>query len=397
MNIAFSLTNLESGGAQVFVLRMADEMAAILQQDIYIYIHQPEYMNLNLTANLNRRVKIVAYTRFPLEAFLTWKINGLLKKLGLRFSYREWINAKRFDRFIQKNKISVVNSHMSYSDVVVARARAKSKFKFIVTLHGEYELMRSQNVSSIGTDVMEIISRAEGVIYTAQKNLTELKRYLDPASKMPITKIDVGFSERSIRIKSISRKSIGIPDDAFIAGMVSRGIPEKGWEEGILIFEKAQAILGDVPIYLICIGEGNYLKELIEKTANPRIHLIQFTKNYQDYFSYYDLFDVLLFPSWFRGESVPNVVIESLYWGRPVIASDIADLPLMLNTSLGLAGDLVPFAGPKPDLDIFASLLCDYFKNPDLLLSKKRLAPEAFQKFKMDQIVRSYFEFIQIK
>jgi glycosyltransferase involved in cell wall biosynthesis len=394
MNIAFSLTNLESGGAQVFVLRMADEMAAVLQKDIFIYIHQPEYMNLNLTANLNKRVKIVSYTRFPLESFLTWKINGFLKKLRFNFSYREWINSRRFDRFIEKNKISIVNSHMSYSDIVVARA--KSKFRFIVTLHGEYELMRSQNVSTIGADVMEIITRAEGIIYTAQKNLVELKRYLDPASKMPIRKIDVGFSERTILIKAVSKKNIGIPEDSFVAGMVSRGIPEKGWEEGIRILEKVQTSLGDVPVYLVCIGEGNYLKELISKTTNPNIRLIQFAENYQDYFSYYDLFDVLLFPSWFRGESVPNVVIEALYWGKPVIASDIADLPLMLNTSHGLAGDLVPFAGSKPDLDIFASLLCSYYKNPALLLSKKRLAPEAFEKFKMDQIVRSYFEFMHI-
>jgi glycosyltransferase involved in cell wall biosynthesis len=394
MNIAFSLTNLESGGAQVFVLRMADEMAAVLQKDIFIYIHQPEYMNLNLTANLNKRVKIVSYTRFPLESFLTWKINGFLKKLRFNFSYREWINARRFDRFIEKNKISIVNSHMSYSDIVVARA--KSKFRFIVTLHGEYELMRSQNVSTIEADVMEIIARAEGIIYTAQKNLVELKRYLDPASKMPIRKIDVGFSERTILIKAVSKKNIGIPEDSFVAGMVSRGIPEKGWEEGIRILEKVQTSLGDVPVYLVCIGEGNYLKELISKTTNPNIRLIQFAENYQDYFSYYDLFDVLLFPSWFRGESVPNVVIEALYWGKPVIASDIADLPLMLNTSHGLAGDLVPFAGSKPDLDIFASLLCSYYKNPALLLSKKRLAPEAFEKFKMDQIVRSYFEFMHI-
>lgn len=391
MVIAFSLTNLELGGAQIFVIRMASEMAKMIDKPIYIYDHNPEYRNNNILLNIDSRVKVVSYSENKIIRFFVWKINGLLLKFNSNFQFKEWVNKRKFNHFIKQKKIEIVNSHMAVSDFIVGEC--KSKFKFVVTLHGEYELNYSDhpNKEYIKQKIIFAVDKADDLIFTADKNFTAIQDLLYTKKNLP-TKIYVGFSANSLVVKKVTKQFLGLSEKDFVIGMVSRGIPEKGWDTAIEVLNLINT-RDTNKVNLLCIGEGEYLKNLIEKQNNPHILLKQFTDNFQDYFSYYSVFDVLLFPSRFKGESVPNTVIEALYWDKPVIASNIAEVKNMISDENGnLAGEIVMSLNYEEQKNEFKELVTKYINDKNYLIEKSRIAKNAVKKFEMSKIMNQYLE-----
>ncbi len=391
MKVAFSLTNLELGGAQIFVVRMASEMAKMIDRTVFIYDHNPEYRNDNILLNIDSRVKIVSYCENKIVRFFVWKINGLLLKFNTNFQFKQWLNKRKFIRFAKKNRIEIVNSHMAVSDFIVAEC--KNKYKFIITLHGEYELNYSDHPDQeyIKRKIAFAVDMADDLIFTADKNFEAIRDLLHSKKTLP-TKIYVGFSTNSLVVKKVTKRSLGLSENDFVIGMVSRGIPEKGWDTAIDVLNLINSQETN-KVYLFCIGEGEYLKCLVEKQNNPNILLKQFTNNFQDYFSYYSVFDVLLFPSRFKGESMPNTVIEALYWGKPVIGSNIAEVKNMISDDSGnLAGEIVMALNDKEQKIEFKGLITKYINDQNYLIEKSRVAKTAIEKFEMRKIVNQYLE-----
>src|SRR4051812_29717683 len=139
MPICFSLTNLELGGAQVFVVRLANYLADKNGEPVYIYDHWPEYRQHNTLHNLHPLVRIISYTENTAERWLVWKMNALLRFVNPRSEFRYRLNKKRLEKKLSRYHITVVNSHMSYSDFVLSETKLPPGCRLVLTLHGEYE------------------------------------------------------------------------------------------------------------------------------------------------------------------------------------------------------------------------------------------------------------------
>ena len=140
MPICFSLTNLELGGAQVFVVRLANFLAAKNNEPVYIYDHWPEFREPDTLHNLHPLIRILSYSESSVERWLIWKTNALLRLFNPRSQFRYSINKKRMEKKLSQFGITLVNSHMSYSDFVLANAKLPPGCRLVITLHGEYEL-----------------------------------------------------------------------------------------------------------------------------------------------------------------------------------------------------------------------------------------------------------------
>lgn len=396
MNVMFSLTNLELGGAQVFVTRLANEMAAGGHK-VFIYDHWPEHRNQGLFSTLSPEVTVVSYSNSNFFMWLAWKINAALKALRINSEWRHTINKRNFLRCVQQNNIEVINSHMSFSDFVVTSAALPGSCKVVLSLHGEYEMLmqgtedREANIQRI----INALNKAAAVIYTADKNLAPFS--LPGVSQLaPKTKIKVGFSEKGFILKNITREKIGLSKSDFVAGMVSRGIPDKGWDTCISAVKLYNA-KNSANIKLLLIGEGKYLKNLVRESNDKNIVLLQFGDNFQDYFSYYPLMDLFVFPTRFKGESVPNVVIESLYWKVPVLSTAFAEIPSMLlcNTQAP-AGVCV---SPSENHDVFVSEFCNELdklvSNRNYLSALSKNCEQAFAPFSMKGVMAQYLNIFQ--
>ena len=103
-----------------------------------------------------------------------------------------------------------------------------------------------------------------------------------------------------------------------------------------------------------------------------------------------DRFDVGLLPTEFPHESLPTVVMEYLFCGKPVIATDVGEVATMVAAPSGeLAGTLV-----NPDeatlTDQLAAAMQAYLDDPALRRRHAALAPAAFAKFDMGKCAAAY-------
>ena len=228
------------------------------------------------------------------------------------------------------------------------------------------------------------------MIYTAEKNIEAINTLIN--SNKPLRKILVGFNGEAIKKYHVNPATLGIKKEDFVIGMVARGIPEKGWNELIEMFLAIKKTYTKRKIHLILIGNGEELKSLFQSKKTEDMHLLQFSKNPMEYFSWIAHFDMGVLLSYFKGESVPNSIIEYLYHGLPVLSTPMGDISKMISSSGGMAGQLVPLKDGKADVSAAVQILETWLDDPAYFNKLKDNTKAAFEKFKMANVAREYLE-----
>lgn len=97
------------------------------------------------------------------------------------------------------------------------------------------------------------------------------------------------------------------------------------YEKGMDLLLLAISLCGDIPINLVILGEGPLRKDLeqqiIDLKISERVSLVGFQLNPYVYFAHADLFVLSS-----RVEGFPNVVLEAIACGVPVVATPCAEL-----------------------------------------------------------------------
>ncbi len=121
-------------------------------------------------------------------------------------------------------------------------------------------------------------------------------------------------------------------NDTINIGYIGRITPEKGIEVLLKAF-KNFSNHKNIFLYIAGNGNQNYIKYLQDKYNNDQVVWLGYTKA-EDF---YPKVDFIVVPSiWY--ENFPSVIIESNYFGRPVIASQIGGIPELVKPKLN--GDL---------------------------------------------------------
>src|SRR5690349_11340569 len=102
MRICFSLTNLELGGAQVFVCRLANYLAANGHQ-VFIYDHWPEHRDKGMAAMISPGVTVLSYSKSSLWRNIIWKANAVLRAMHLQKEFRHSLNRRVFFRKMKQH------------------------------------------------------------------------------------------------------------------------------------------------------------------------------------------------------------------------------------------------------------------------------------------------------
>lgn len=389
MRILFSTTNLDLGGAQMFIMRLAEELIE-KGHEVYVYNHQPEWSNKDFLSSFSKKIKIISYSDNKSILFLTWKINGLINRIYKKFVFRNLINDRKYKRTLLKYNFDIINSQMYTSDKINAKIAFALHVPFVITTHGEYELNFSQGDLDFDKDARNCLSSASAVIYTAEKNIEAIRSLI--SDNKPIRKILVGFNGDSVKRYNVEPSSLGIKKEDFVIGMVARGIPEKGWNELIEMFLVLKKTYTKRKLHLILIGNGDQLKELFQSKKIEDMHLLQFSKNPMEYFSWISHFDAGVLLSYFKGESVPNAVIEYLYHGLPVLSTPMGDINKMISSPGGMAGEIVPLKDGKADINTAVLILKKWLDNSEYYNQLKNNTKAAFEKFNMGNIADEYLE-----
>ncbi len=183
------------------------------------------------------------------------------------------------------------------------------------------------------------------------------------------------------------RDAYSLSRNDLLIGVIGRFSPEKGQ----LYFVEAMAIVVNKikNVKALLVGDGQQ-KQLLQTKANELNildHMV-FTGFQDDVAPFYDAVDLIVLPS--LSEGMPNVALEAMMFGKPVVATSVGGVPEVVID--GVTGKLVPAQNPERLAEAILAVL----ENPVLLetygkAGKKRVLEE-FDPYKRAQQMVSVYE-----
>jgi glycosyltransferase involved in cell wall biosynthesis len=294
--------------------------------------------------------------------------------------------AAELKKIIAQFRIEVVNSHHHASQrLPLEDPDVFAGVRHIGTLHGVYENIEMESPEVIDTELAVIDGSVDAWTYVAKKNLIPFrKRGLYSPNRF----FWVPNGTEPGKIEPKCRDDIGLPEDAFVLCIVSRAVPEKGWLEGVEIIQRARA-LSARDIHLILVGDGPVYDQMVRDGVDPFIHPVGFHDHPIDFFA---TADMGFLPSRYRGESMPNSLIECFFAGRPAIASDLGEIRNMLSIDGEIAGAIIPLQNWELDIAAAAEQVSQFAEDVQRYRRAADLIPRVAERFRIDTVVDSYLD-----
>jgi len=268
------------------------------------------------------------------------------------YSPRTAVQGVRLARLLRRENVDVVHSHDIYCNIfMVPWARMLSGCSIIASRRWWYEAPRPELVTvnlwtsklahrilANSSGVAELLAREEGV---PRRKIVEIPNFLAEDAFQTV--------DEAARVSQ--RRGWGLPDGAFVIGIVARLSPVKNHE----LLLKAVAQL-DARFHLIVIGDGPSRAGL-EKLARQlgiesRAH---FVGEVVSLYNLHQFLDVSVLCS--LSEGFPNSVIEAMAAARPVVATPVGGVTDAVTH--GVTGILVPVDDPAPLVDALRMLEAD--------------------------------------
>jgi glycosyltransferase involved in cell wall biosynthesis len=388
MRILLSISNLWTGGAQTLLVSLAESLT--LKHSVYIYEYELSDRRAENTV-INRIPSGVKIIYLPnILARTLEKVDTVLFRFGFQLSLLEFVKRLHFRKAVAKYKIDIINTHLYHSDRFVATCLRNSVLPIVLTDHGDYRYIVERGIASFD-DILMIIHRVDAIIYPSASNAEALSKYTVGSKAIKKT-IYYGFSFPSQQKHPESaRQKLRIPSQAFVFGMVARGICEKGWAEAIQAFGLVRSWT-QTELYLILVGESDYLHSLKQELNAVQKSVIHFVGHSSEPTYWIEAFDIALLPTYFPGESLPFSVIEYLSSGKPVVATSVGGIQEMIDVNKDQqAGILIKLDREnKVDVQLLAEAMLRYVNDARLLTEHSRLAKQASGKFKLEICLRRY-------
>jgi teichuronic acid biosynthesis glycosyltransferase TuaC len=138
--------------------------------------------------------------------------------------------------------------------------------------------------------------------------------------------------------REAARIELDVCPGAELVVFIGRLVQLKGIRE---LLEAAAILRASRPrLRVVCVGEGPMEAEILRRASQPDLEgrvQVAGSTNPQEIARWLAAADVLCLPS--HSEGCPNVVIEALSCGRPVVAADVGGIPELLDSWCGI---LVP-------------------------------------------------------
>ncbi len=388
MNILLATEVIHPGGAETFVLRLSDALQE-RGHDVEIFVFYKDIFNKKLHTLLAPRVP-VTFARIPYSTPLR-KIDSLLFRFKIDISLRDYFITRTLKKRLKEAGVDVIHSHLLKTDRLCLNATADTPIPVVTTIHGDYlqfynktEQRKPIPLLNYGKKAAKNLSALDRVICISDKQIDFFKQKFESTTADKIQKIYNGYEGFPAEDAKPLKSKLGIPQDDFVFGMVSRGIPEKGWDIAIRAFIQ----LNNPNSHLVLVGNGEYLTKLEMQYANHKN--IHFTGHSDKPLDWISIMNVGLLPTTYASESLPTAVIEYLCCGIPVIASDAGEIVNMLCTGDKVAGTIIPIENGTVDVNRLSETMGKYISDTKLYTIHRSNAMYCYELFDMNKCVSAY-------
>lgn len=253
--------------------------------------------------------------------------------------------AKKIRKLIKKYNPDIVYAHSSKAGAIVRIANIGIKNKCIYNPHGWAFNMQGSKIKqatyTLIEKVMSPFANKIVCISDAEKK-SALNKHICAEKKLNVIFNGVDIQEyENTSNNNIKRSDLGIPDDAFVVGMVGRLAFQKAPD---IFIEMAKCIKEQIPnAHFIIVGNGD-MQEQVEEYAKKygfkdALHITGWVDNPLDYVK---LFDVATLLS--RWEGFGLAIPEYMMCQKPVVATAVDAIPNLITDHKN--GLLVPMENP---------------------------------------------------
>jgi glycosyltransferase involved in cell wall biosynthesis len=296
--------------------------------------------------NAVRTVEALDLRRFQVTVFhlhRTGPLRARYEALGLQllhlpigrlYSPRTARQGVRFLRLLRREGIEIVHTHDVYTNIFAAPwAR----------LAGCSVIASRRWLDAIPRPALLPVNRfSYRFAHRVVVNSSVVARLMIDRERVPVARVvelpnfleERAFHHVTGELRSIRRRSWGVPPDAFVIGTVARLAPVKNHA---MMLRALQRLEEDVHLVLIGAGPSRHeLEELARQLhVDRRVH---FTGQLLEAENLHQFFDLSVLCS--RSEGFPNAVMEALAAGCPVVATPVGGVPeVIVHRETGL---LVP-------------------------------------------------------
>ena len=247
------------------------------------------------------------------------------------FSYVS--SRKMADKIMRYWNPDVIHMHGTLSEGWLGK-RLKGKYKkpLLMTVYGE-DITRLSKEFFSGPIIKSNIKTADFIICQSNFLRKEIESLGIKNKKFFIIPMGSKLSFKP-RDKSKSREILGFPKDKKILLFVGHLIPRKGVE--YLIRSMKILTQKDKDIFCCIVGDG-YERERLQKLSlelgvKDLIHFAGQKRN-DEVSLYMNACDIFVLPS--LNEGLPVVLCEALACSKPVVATNVAGTPELVNKDVG--------------------------------------------------------------
>lgn len=243
----------------------------------------------------------------------------------------------------------VVLATWAYPDGCAAVLEAKALGKpCVVKVHGTdvNDVLHRRSVRAIAA---RVLPQADAIVAVSRPLAAELEALGVDRERIHLVHNGIDASLFAANERARARQVLGLPQDERMILFVGRLEERKGIFDLLDAFERMRS---RVDARLVLVGDGAAASRVRAAAGRGRIRAVG-ARPHDEVARWMGACDVLVLPSWMEG--TPNVVLEALSCGRPVVATRVGGIPDVLSDDR--AGMLVPPRDPAALADAVVSAL----------------------------------------
>lgn len=347
MKILHLLDSFSVGGAERLVVRMA-----------------------NAQAQIGHDVCIGAFSDGPMKEECNVPFVLFQKPPG--FSIR-FLNS--LVRFLKKERINVLHTHMLQADLYGAAAVRISGGKHVLTLHGASIFSKRK-----GRTLMPLVSKHCTGMVAVSNALADEMRSLGGHAVMIHNGVDLQEISRKMLSKETARKRLGIEEDVLVIGSVGNLRSVKNFP--MLISSMSFLVREGINASCIIVGDG-VDRDLIERAGanlGVTVYLLGIRSDIPEILSAFDVYACTS-----EREGISMAILEAMATKLPIVATRVGGNPELVSE--GETG----FLATRGNSTEFASALKQLALVPSLREKMGRAGRERVeQRFSFSEMISSY-------
>jgi len=267
--------------------------------------------------------------KYPMIPKVSESNHALLMSIGLKSSIKKLNDKYNFD---------AINSQWLFPDSCAVDMAIKDlNIPHIATGLG-CDINQDTYHSIKGPLILQMLNRAKAITVVSNNLKNELINHNINSEKITVIPNGVDINSFKIQDKDICRQRLGIKSSAPMVLYVGRLSEEKNIKSLIIASEKL--ITNGKYFNLYIVGDGPLDMELKQLTRQLKIeenvHFIG-KVDHSEISTWMSSTDFFSLPS--IREGCPNVILEALGCGRPVISSNVGAIPDVVNEQSGILFD----------------------------------------------------------